>query len=109
MVRRHHTGRNGRWVRPSADGVELFNLAKVPITRHRYRGAQIPDPRTLANPARRQTQWRARCVETRMAGAASGLGKRTDGTLGTAPKADSTIAIGMPSDQRLDGFVPVLA
>ncbi len=43
-VRRHHTGRNGRWVRPSADGVELFNLAKVPITRHRYRGAQIPNP-----------------------------------------------------------------
>ena len=43
-VRRHHTGRNGRWPRPSADGVELFNLAKVPITRYGYRGAQIPNP-----------------------------------------------------------------
>jgi RNA-directed DNA polymerase len=50
-VRGHHTGRNGRSVRPSADGVELFNLAKVPITRYRYRCAQIPNPWTLANPA----------------------------------------------------------
>jgi len=49
--RRHHTGRNGRWLRPSADGVELFNLAKVPITQCRCSGAQIPNPRILANPA----------------------------------------------------------
>jgi hypothetical protein len=35
----------------SADGVELFNLAKVPITRYRCRGAQIPIPWILANPA----------------------------------------------------------
>ena len=51
VVRRHHTGRNGRWVRPSADGVQLFNLAKVPITRYRCRGAQIANPWILANPA----------------------------------------------------------
>jgi RNA-directed DNA polymerase len=50
-VRRHHAGCNGRWVRPSADGVELFNLAKVPITRYWYRGAQIPNPGTLVNSA----------------------------------------------------------
>ena len=50
-VRRHHSGRNGRWVLRAADGVELFNLAKVPITRYRCRGAQIPNPSILANPA----------------------------------------------------------
>lgn len=50
-VRRHHTGQNGRWTRPAADGIELFNLAKVPITRYRYRGTQIPNPWTLANHA----------------------------------------------------------
>ena len=50
-VRRHHTGPHGRWCRPSADGIELFNLAKVPITRYRYRGNTIPNPWTLANHA----------------------------------------------------------
>ena len=30
--------------RPTADGIELFNLAKVPITRYRYRGTKIPNP-----------------------------------------------------------------
>jgi len=35
--------------------------------------------------------------------------KRTDGNIGTAPKADSTIAIDMPSDQRRGGFVAVFA
>ena len=43
-VRRHHTGPHGRWTRPTADGIELFNLAKVPITRYRYRGTKIPNP-----------------------------------------------------------------
>jgi RNA-directed DNA polymerase len=50
-VRRHHTGPHGRWTRPTADGIELFNLAKVPITRYRYRGAKIPNPWTLADHA----------------------------------------------------------
>ena len=50
-VRRHHTGPNGRWVRPSADGIELFNLASVRISRYRYRGNTIPNPWTLANHA----------------------------------------------------------
>ncbi|MBB4752395.1 hypothetical protein BJ964_006556 [Actinoplanes lobatus] len=26
----------------TADGIELFNLAKVPITRYQYRGDKIP-------------------------------------------------------------------
>jgi RNA-directed DNA polymerase len=48
---RHQTGPYGRWRRPSVDGVELFNLAKVPITRERYRGTKIPNPCVLANHA----------------------------------------------------------
>nr|WP_261898428.1 group II intron reverse transcriptase/maturase [Mycobacterium marinum] len=50
-VRRHHTGPNGRWTRPTADGITLFNLASVHISRYRYRGAKIPNPWTLANHA----------------------------------------------------------
>jgi hypothetical protein len=41
---RNETGANGRWLRPSADGIELFNLAKVPVTRYIYRGSKIPSP-----------------------------------------------------------------
>jgi RNA-directed DNA polymerase len=47
-VRRHLTGPHGRWRRPSADGIELFNLAKVPVTRYRYRGSKIPSPWAIA-------------------------------------------------------------
>ncbi|MER7009703.1 group II intron reverse transcriptase/maturase [Dactylosporangium sp. NPDC000555] len=43
-VRRRLTGPDGRWRRPSADGIELFNIASVPVTRCRYRGVQIPNP-----------------------------------------------------------------
>jgi RNA-directed DNA polymerase len=43
-VRRHLTGPHGRWRRPSADGIELFNTAKVPVTRYIYRGSKIPSP-----------------------------------------------------------------
>lgn len=50
-LRRHLIGRNGRWRMPSADGVELFNLGRVPTARYRYRGNKIPNPWTLANPA----------------------------------------------------------
>ncbi len=50
-VRRHHTAPTGQWARPSADGIELFNLASVRITRYRYRGNTIPNPWTLANHA----------------------------------------------------------
>jgi RNA-directed DNA polymerase len=50
-VRRHHTAPTGQWARPSADGIELFNLASVRITRYRYRGNTIPNPWNLANHA----------------------------------------------------------
>ncbi len=43
-VRRRLTSSTGRWSRPSVDGIELFNLATVPITRYRYRGVKIPNP-----------------------------------------------------------------
>jgi RNA-directed DNA polymerase len=32
-------------------GIELFNIAKVPITRYRYRGNQILNPWIVANHA----------------------------------------------------------
>jgi len=50
-VRRHLTGPHGRWRRPTADGIELFNIAKVPVTRYRYRGSKIPSPRAPVNHA----------------------------------------------------------
>ena len=50
-VRRHLTGPGGRWRRPSADGIELYNLGAVPITRYIYRGSKIPSPWTMPNHA----------------------------------------------------------
>jgi RNA-directed DNA polymerase len=50
-VRRHLTGHDGRWIRPAAGGIELFNIAKVPVTRYRYRGSKIPSPWALPNHA----------------------------------------------------------
>ncbi len=50
-VRRRLTDHTGRWRRPSADGIELFNIAKVPITRYRYRGNKIPNPWIMGNHA----------------------------------------------------------
>jgi RNA-directed DNA polymerase len=50
-VRRWLTGYNGRWRRPAADGTELFNLAKVTVTRYLYRGSKIPSPWTGVNHA----------------------------------------------------------
>jgi RNA-directed DNA polymerase len=48
-VRRHLTDHTGRWHRPSADGIELFNIASTPVTRYRYRGNKIPNPWTVPN------------------------------------------------------------
>lgn len=50
-VRRRLTDHTGRWRRPSADGVELFNIASTRITRYRYRGAKIPNPWITPNHA----------------------------------------------------------
>jgi RNA-directed DNA polymerase len=50
-VRRRLTGPDGRWRRPAADGIELFNIASVPVTRYRYRGIQIPNPWIMPNHA----------------------------------------------------------
>jgi RNA-directed DNA polymerase len=46
-VRSRFTRPDGRWRPIAADGVELFNLASVPVTRYRYRGNTIPNPWTL--------------------------------------------------------------
>ncbi|MZE51473.1 group II intron reverse transcriptase/maturase [Streptomyces sp. SID5770] len=50
-VRRRFTDHNGRWKRPSADGVELFDLQTVTVTRYRYRGDTIPAPWAMPNHA----------------------------------------------------------
>ncbi len=41
---------DGRWRRPAADGIELFNIASVPVTRYCYRGIKIPNPLDSAQP-----------------------------------------------------------
>jgi len=48
--RRQFTRPDGRWKPLSADGITLFDLAAVPVTRYRYRGA-IPTPWALPKPA----------------------------------------------------------
>ncbi|MGP4029356.1 group II intron maturase-specific domain-containing protein [Actinomadura sp. 3N407] len=50
-VRRRFTDHTGRWREPSADGIESFDLATVPVTRYRYRGNKIPNPWTVPNHA----------------------------------------------------------
>jgi len=47
-VRRWLTDRNGRWRPITADGIEMFSPAAVPITRYRYRGSNILHPWALA-------------------------------------------------------------
>ena len=42
--RRRFTTTQGRWQPLSADGIALFDLASVTVTRYRYRGAAIPNP-----------------------------------------------------------------
>jgi RNA-directed DNA polymerase len=42
--RRRFTSPQGRWKPLSADGITLFDLAAVTVTRYRYRGAAIPTP-----------------------------------------------------------------
>jgi RNA-directed DNA polymerase len=44
QVRRAFTTPDGRWKPITADQIELFNLAAVPVTRYRYRGSKIPSP-----------------------------------------------------------------
>lgn len=52
QFRRNFTTAWGRWLPISADGVELFDLNSVAVTRYRYRGAAIPTPwSTLQQPA----------------------------------------------------------
>jgi RNA-directed DNA polymerase len=50
-VRRRLTTPSGQWQRPSADGIELFDIATVTVKRYRYRGNTIPNPWLLPNHA----------------------------------------------------------
>jgi hypothetical protein len=42
---------NGRWQPIAADGIELFNLESVAVTRYRWRATPIPNPWTLPDHA----------------------------------------------------------
>ncbi len=50
-VRRWLTTPTGAWKPITADGIVMFNLASVPVTRYRYRGNTIPNPWNLPNQA----------------------------------------------------------
>jgi RNA-directed DNA polymerase len=46
-VRRALTTPQGRWKPITANGIELFDLQTMPVTRYRYRGSTIPSPWVL--------------------------------------------------------------
>jgi RNA-directed DNA polymerase len=46
-VRRAFATPEGRWKPVTADGIELFHMGTVPVSRYRYRGSTIPSPWTL--------------------------------------------------------------
>ena len=46
VIRRRYLLLPGRGLVPHDDGVVLFNVASVPVTRYRYRGTKIPNPWT---------------------------------------------------------------
>jgi RNA-directed DNA polymerase len=48
--RRRFTTPQGRWKPLAADGIELFNLEAVSVTRYRWRGNTIPTPWALPTP-----------------------------------------------------------
>jgi RNA-directed DNA polymerase len=50
-LRRRLTTPDGRWKPIAADGIELFNLESVAVTRYRWRGTTIPNPWTLPDHA----------------------------------------------------------
>jgi len=50
-IRHGFTTPDGRWRPLTADGIALFDLSSVPVTRYRYRGNRIPNPWTLSNHA----------------------------------------------------------
>lgn len=41
---------NGSWRPIAVDGITMFNLGKVPVTRYRYRGEKIPTPWAAETP-----------------------------------------------------------
>jgi RNA-directed DNA polymerase len=47
-VRRWLARPDGSWRAITGDGIELFDLGKVPVTRYTYRGNKIPKPWTVS-------------------------------------------------------------
>ncbi len=78
QFRRRFTTTWGRWNPLSVDGVALFDLGTVAVTRYRYRAQRSPHRgRSCRNQPDGKRPWRARCLETGTPGSASGLGRRT--------------------------------
>jgi hypothetical protein len=50
-IRRRFTTPTGRWLPIAADGVELFRVASVTVSRSRYRAGTVSSPWQPANPA----------------------------------------------------------
>jgi len=63
-IRRRYLQLLGRLV-PHDGGIELFNIASVPVTRYRYRGTKIPNPWTQ-RPTTTGTQLTLGLVESRV-------------------------------------------
>lgn len=49
-ARRRFATPTGRWLPIAADGIELFRIASVTVSRHRNRAGTIPGPWHPANP-----------------------------------------------------------
>ncbi|MET9803573.1 group II intron maturase-specific domain-containing protein [Streptomyces sp. NPDC006368] len=64
-VRRCFTDHSGRRERPSTDGIGLFDISTVAITRYRYRGNTIPNPWATPTTPEGQSPQRAQCGESR--------------------------------------------
>jgi hypothetical protein len=62
-VRRRLVTPTGRWRRPEADGIDLFNVATVYCRRYRHRGNTIPSPWPCPTTPERQTPWREPIAE----------------------------------------------
>ena len=106
-VRRRLTSPNGRWRPIHADGIELFNPARCRSFGIATGATRSPTLGLPHEPPNGRRPWRARCVETRTPGSASGLGKRTESNLGTAPQADSpSSSPDLPPHSRLDRGAP---
>jgi RNA-directed DNA polymerase len=96
-VRRWLIDPTGRWRQPAADGIELFDLATVSVTRYRYR-SKIPNP--WAQPVNTHT---AETVESPLRGDAhGGFGERPGETDREQPRHRAPGRLNQAAEADLD-------